>query len=106
MRDFWRASVVCLLIALAVSVVVACSHRYSLIATGSTIEHGTVYRIDHWTGRVACVLPDVDAQGNPVGVKICDRMRSTTQSAPENFAMADLRDVSLCRSVRLAILIG
>jgi len=71
MRDFWRASLVCLLIALAVSVVIACSHRYSLLVASNLI----VYRIDHWTGRVALIRPDIDAEGNRIGVEIHDRMR-------------------------------
>ena len=72
MRDFWRASVVCFLIALAVSVVIACSHRYSLMVVNDVM----VFRIDHWTGRIARVLPDVDAEGNPVGgAVIYDRVR-------------------------------
>ena len=83
MRDFWRASFVCLLIALAVSVVIACSHRYSLVApppSDSTEIPGVfytaaVYRIDHWTGRVALIRPDRTDEEGLVGVKIYDRMR-------------------------------
>ena len=85
MRDFWRVSVVCLLIALAVSVVIACSHRYSMVASGSTAGQGVVYRIDHWTGRVALIRPDLvpDSELDPDdpnaegirGVKIYDRVR-------------------------------
>ena len=83
MRDFWRASFVCLLIALAVSVVIACSHRYSLVASGSTVGQGVVYRVDHWTGSVALIRPDFDLDVDPddpyaepiMGVKIYDRVR-------------------------------
>jgi hypothetical protein len=82
MRDFWRASFVCLFIALAVSVVIACSHRYSLVAPPPSDSEGpgvfyvgVVYRIDHWTGRVALIRPDRTEEGI-VGVKIYDRMRS------------------------------
>ena len=85
MRDFWRASFVCLLIALAVSVVIACSHRYSLIANPINEFRGDVYRIDHWTGRVAYIhldfVPDSELDPNDPnaegirGVKIYDRMR-------------------------------
>jgi hypothetical protein len=82
MRDFWRASAVCLLIALAVSVVIACSHRYSLVAppaptSGSELEgelyQVVVYRIDHWTGRVALIRPDLTP--GHMGVQIHDHMR-------------------------------
>jgi hypothetical protein len=85
MRDFWPASFVCLFIALAISVVIACSHRYSLVASGSTAGQGVVYRIDHWTGRVALIRPDFvpDSEFDPNdpnaegfrGVKIYDGVR-------------------------------
>ncbi|HEX4964605.1 MAG TPA: hypothetical protein VF173_27575 [Thermoanaerobaculia bacterium] len=97
MRDFWRASFVCLLIALAVSVVIACSHRYSLVVVNND---PMLFRIDHWTGRIARVLPDVDAQGNPVGVEIYDHVRfplPPAATAPKDFARADLREVYLVR---------
>jgi|SRR6266545_3905961 len=93
MREFWRASFVCLLIALAVSVVIACSHRYSLVAPPAPTSGGTretqvlyqvvVYRIDHWTGRVALIQPGYTSEG-VMGVQIYDSMEfiSSPTSTP------------------------
>ena len=70
MRDFWRAALTGLLIALVVSVVIACSRRFSLVGADGVVA----YRIDHWTGRVALVVPD-RGKGGPFGVVIYDRIR-------------------------------
>jgi hypothetical protein len=68
MREFWRTALIALFVACLLSVAIACPRRYSLVPA-----KGFMIRIDHWTGRVALILPEEN------GIVVYDRMRVVHQ---------------------------